>query len=89
MEGHYLLRVVIDISRDIKINAGCIHMLRKIFWALALSVPTIRNKSCLFPCLRNLSHNSVHIFDSLLLLIYYTFLAFKEAGNKVSAMQQL
>jgi len=70
MEGHYLLRVAIDLSCDIKINAGCVHMLRKIFWAIAIFVPNTRNKNCLSPCLRNRSHNSVHIFDRLMLFIY-------------------
>ena len=29
MEGHYLLRVVIDLSCDTKINTVRVHMLRK------------------------------------------------------------
>jgi len=70
MEIHYLLRVVIDLSCDIKINTGCVHMLRKIILAIALSLPTTRNKNSLSPCLRNHCHNCVHFCDRLLLFIY-------------------
>ena len=70
MESCYLLRVVIGLSCDEKINTGSVHILGKMGSAVARTVPTTRNKICLSPYLRNHSDNCARIFYRFLLFIY-------------------